>query len=408
MDFLASPLFWQYLSIPFIAATIGWFTNWLAIKLTFYPIEPWGRPPFLGWQGIIPSKAERMAEISVDATIAKLGTIQEVFEQIDPEILARHIIESNLPRLEEYVDEIMLEEYPTLWENLPQIIRRKLYDRVAATAPQRVDALVTDINANIETLFDLKLMVREKLTQDRALLNRLFQECGDKEFRFIINSGFTLGFAFGLVQTLIWFLYPQDWVLPLCGLIVGLGTNYVALNVIFRPLHPKRVGPLTVQGLFLKRQREVAGTFCRIVTHDILTVKNIVDAMLSGPQSDRTRALIQKHVKPIVDETVGMIRPLTQIAMGPKGFAELKQKVGHKAVEISHQTFQSRLFNADRARAVESIMRQRMEELSPEAFQDLLRPCFQEDEWKLILIGGGLGFLAGVLQLGLIFGQSLF
>mgnify|MGYP007000240031 len=56
-DLLTNPEFWQYLSIPVIAALIGWSTNWLAIKMTFYPLEFIGKPPLLGWQGIIPSKA---------------------------------------------------------------------------------------------------------------------------------------------------------------------------------------------------------------------------------------------------------------------------------------------------------------------------------------------------------------
>jgi hypothetical protein len=44
-----------------------------------------------------------------------------------------------------------------------------------------------------------------------------------------------------------------------------------------------------------------------------------------------------------------------------------------------------------------------MSNLSPEEFQGFLRPVFQEDEWKLILVGAVLGVLAGVLQLLLLF-----
>ena len=69
---LSTPEFWQYLSIPVIAALIGWTTNWLAIKMTFYPLEFVGKPPLLGWQGIIPSKARKMAAISVDLLTQRL------------------------------------------------------------------------------------------------------------------------------------------------------------------------------------------------------------------------------------------------------------------------------------------------------------------------------------------------
>jgi uncharacterized membrane protein YheB (UPF0754 family) len=39
-----------------------------------------------------------------------------------------------------------------------------------------------------------------------------------------------------------------------------------------------------------------------------------------------------------------------------------------------------------------------MRALSAQEFQYLLRPAFQEEELKLILLGGVLGFLTGLLQ----------
>ncbi|MCP5207631.1 MAG: DUF445 family protein [Hahellaceae bacterium] len=403
MDIINNPELWKYISIPFVAALIGWSTNWLAIKLTFYPLEFIGLPPFLGWQGIIPSKARKMAEISVDATIAKIGKVQEVFAQIDPRVLAEYIVETVEPRVEEYVDEVMLVEYPTVWENLPDSFRQHVYDRVRKSTPGLVDNLIDDLSENIENLLDIKMMVTDQLANDKRLLNRIFLECGEAEFRFIINSGLYYGFTFGVLQMVVWYFFQNWWILPVCGLIVGWATNWIALNVIFRPLNPTKIGPFTVQGLFLKRQKAVAESFCRIITHEILTVGNIMNAILNGPNAERAKNMVRKHIKPIVDDTAGMSKPLTQIAMGPKGFASLKHKVGEKAIQISANAFLDPMFNNDRAEAVESIMRERMEALSSEEFQDLLRPCFQEDEIKLILIGAALGFAAGLAQVIFVF-----
>ena len=142
MELLQNPEFWKYISIPVIAGLIGWSTNWLAIKLTFLPLEFVGIPPLLGWQGIIPSKARKMASISVDATISKIGTVAEIFDQIDPKTLSEHISETVIPRVEEYVDELMLKEHATFWENLPTPMRQMVYDRVRKSAPDLVDNLI--------------------------------------------------------------------------------------------------------------------------------------------------------------------------------------------------------------------------------------------------------------------------
>ena len=96
-----------------------------------------------------------MAAISVDATISKIGTVNEIFQQIDPKVLATHIVYTVDSLIEEYVDEMMLREYPTFWENLPASARNMVYDRVRKSTPQLLDKLVEDISANIEDLLEI-------------------------------------------------------------------------------------------------------------------------------------------------------------------------------------------------------------------------------------------------------------
>ena len=73
---------------------------------------------------------------------------------------------------------------------------------------------------------------------------------------------------------------------------------------------------------------------------------------------------------------------------------------------VSTDPFDHWPFNRDRARRAEELLRERMESLPPQEFQDLLRPCFQEDEMKLILTGAVLGFAAGFAQLVFVFGGA--
>ena len=73
----------MYVMIPFVCGLVGYATNVLALKMTFYPLEFYprclkfaqvpGQPFGLlgGWQGIIPSKAGKMAEILVDLMTEK-------------------------------------------------------------------------------------------------------------------------------------------------------------------------------------------------------------------------------------------------------------------------------------------------------------------------------------------------
>jgi hypothetical protein len=404
LELARDPEFWKYVSIPFVAGIVGWVTNWAAIQLTFYPVEFVGRRPYLGWQGIIPSKAEKMAATFVDSTMIRLGTLPELFHEMEPDKIAEQINRVIVPRLERYTDEILLRENPTIWSATPALVKGTVYAGVREQFPRTVNRLILEVRDRIEELIDFKDMITGRLVEDRALLNRLFLEAGEKEFRFIVRSGLYYGFLFGLVQLLVWFFYPVWWVLPAFGVLVGYATNWIALNLIFRPLHPTKVGPWVLHGLFLRRQKEVAGAWCHLVTRQIVTVRALVQAMLHGPKAEATRELIRKHMAPMVREAAGPLHLPAAITVGKSGFDDLAERVGEKSIALSTVPFDDWHFNRERADAVEELLRRRMEEMPSEDFQDLLRPCFQEDEIKLILVGAVLGGLAGLAQLFFVFG----
>jgi hypothetical protein len=260
------------------------------------------------------------------------------------------------------------------------------------------------VEQHFEELIDFREMLVERLEGDKDLLNRLFLEAGSVEFRFIVRSGLYFGFLFGIVQLVVWAYYPGAWVLPAFGALVGFVTNWLAINIIFRPLRPVRLGFWTVQGVFLKRQQEVAAVWCRLVTTEILTIQRIVYAMLYGSRSERTRELIRQHIQPIADEVASAYRPVTSAVLPAEALDGIRNAIGEKAVAVSTDPFDHWPFIENRSRLVEHVLVDRMKQMSPEEFQNLLRPCFQEDEWKLILAGAVLGLLAGFGQLFFVFG----
>ncbi len=401
---LHNPEFWKHLSIPFVAGIIGWVTNWVAIKLTFKPLEFVGLKPYLGWQGIIPSKAGKMASIFVDKTMFRLGTLEELFRSMEPELIAEHVSKIVDLRLETYTDEILYYDNPTVWRMLPQTIKDGVYDRVRSEMPKLIGGLIAGAAENIEDLIDFKHMLVTRLENDKDLLNRLFLDAGAEEFKFIVRSGLYFGFLFGLIQLGVWIFFKSWWVLPVFGILVGYATNWLAINMIFRPLAPIKIGRWTIQGLFIRRQREVAASWCKLVTTEIITLQQIIYAMLYGARAEKAKAMIKRHIRPVADRVMKTYAPASQIMVGEETLELIRESVGEKAVEVSTDPFDHWPFNRDRAERAEELLRERMEGLPPEEFQDLLRPCFQEDEMKLILTGAVLGFLAGLGQLFFVFG----
>ncbi len=398
-DSVLSPQNLKFLTIPVIAGVIGYGTNWVAVKMTFEPLEFVGiKPPYLGWQGIIPAKSKKMAAIAVDSTLSKLGSLSEIFEQMDPEQIADHLLAHMRPMVPEMVEEFAQRENPVLWNSLPSQVKSAVVARVQAQLPKAARGLMAETGEQIEQLLDLRMMVIDLLGKRPDLTNRMFLEAGEPEFKFIINSGFFFGFGLGLVQMGVQIAVDQWWVLPVFGVLVGYLTNWLALKLIFEPVEPRKIGPFTFHGLFLRRQEEIADVYCHLVTREVLTLGNFVDHMLNGPRGDRTRALVAKHTGPIMDESFGIIRPAVRQLVGAKDYDALKADLGSRAIEMSLDPLEDPVFSESRSAIVEATMKERMLAMSSLEFSELLRPAFQEDEFTLILVGAALGGLAGAAQ----------
>ncbi len=395
----------SYLLIPFIAALAGWGTNWLAIKMTFYPLEYVGKFPF-GWRGVVPSRIPKFASGLVDTTVGRIGGLNAIVEAIDMEEAKTYLLDAATPIIPEAVHSLMREQHRVLWENLPAPTKKLVFEVVEAEMREGIDGVAEDIHDHIGRLLDLKELVVSKCEEHPDLLNRLAFAAASKELSFLVFSGAFFGFSFGIVQAVVWYFVPQWWVLPFFGFLVGSMTNWIAIRLIFSPLEPKKVGPWVVQGLYLKRQNEISEEFSRVFTEDILTANDVVRTMMHGERSERTMAMLRSHISRIMEESL-IIQLITQAATGPEGYADLKDAALEKAIQYTEELAEDSRFNELPAQQIQAMMHEHISSQPPAQFQNLIRPIFREDEWILVAIGGALGALAGWGQLALLFGERL-
>jgi uncharacterized membrane protein YheB (UPF0754 family) len=398
-DFQAN--MWLYISIPFISGIIGYVTKVVAIKMMFAPMDFLGfkiGPIPIGWQGIVPRKAEKMATISVDLMTSRLINANEVFARLDPNRIAKEIEVPMTAAAEEITRAVAQQYQPGLWEAMPEFARQKIIKKMQAEAPLVVANIMREIQGNVEKYFDIKNMVISNLLKDRKMLNEIFQKVGRQEFKFFSNAGFYFGFGIGLIQMVCWLFFKQPWMLPAFGGFVGFFSDWAALQMMFRPLQPKKIMGVTVQGLFIKRQQEVAADYAALISKQLLTPANMMEELFRGALSDRIMELIQRNVREMIDAQTGSIRPLVVYAVGSQKYIEMKNVVTEKILAKLPETMKHMESYAEDAMDVRNTLVERMQRLSPEEFEGMLRPAFKEDEWSLIAVGAALGFLVGEMQ----------
>ena len=126
--------YWSYLTIPLVSGLVGYGTNWLAVKMMMGPVEFVGVGP-IGWQGVIPANAGKMARITVDHSVKRVLTQEELIDRIEPEELVKAINHRLEPFVEDVVDEVMTQtstyNVPVsdfLWNASPLAVKQRVYE----------------------------------------------------------------------------------------------------------------------------------------------------------------------------------------------------------------------------------------------------------------------------------------
>eukprot|EP00532_Pseudo-nitzschia_australis_P002958 CAMPEP_0168203288 /NCGR_PEP_ID=MMETSP0139_2-20121125/24765_1 /TAXON_ID=44445 /ORGANISM="Pseudo-nitzschia australis, Strain 10249 10 AB" /LENGTH=645 /DNA_ID=CAMNT_0008129111 /DNA_START=319 /DNA_END=2256 /DNA_ORIENTATION=- len=407
-----------YLMIPVIAGFVGWLTNYLAVQMIFYPVQFKGIPIWrkaevplglLGWQGIVPCKTVTMSKVLVEMVQTQLLTVPEAFARLNPRIVAKHLAGA-VPQLGEAIIQDVgaatavaattaATPFPlALWRSVFCTGQRWYSGVLNFCNVQILKGVTKDLIRNSERIFSLENCVVDQMLLDRAKLGQLFQKVGKVELEFLTNSGLWFGFLLGLIQMAVALVWENPWALSIGGTIVGLATNWLALKWIFEPVYPTKIGPFVVQGMFLKRQKEVAAEFSKFFADKIVTSEQIWNSILTDPTTTPALSrVLGKHVK----------RLLSIASLGgifSKGLAspETVGKVTGSAIANLPRHLSSGLHKyVDGALGLETTLRTQMEAMSPAKFERVLHPIFEEDELTLIIAGGILGFIAGLIQQGL-------
>jgi uncharacterized membrane protein YheB (UPF0754 family) len=414
----------KLISIPFFTGAIGWLINWTGLIMLFNPVQFHGfRIPGLselstllprklqevpgimqggiGWQGIVPARAAKMGSISVDKAISKLGTPSEFFEQLEPDKMAEHIVSLFEPEIPEMVDRTMLREHPGLWHDLPPRAKDAVYARVQSQLPEIVRQVTNDIGTYIDQLLDPKLMIVDHFERHPALVNRIFRDIGKKELRLMVNFGFLFGFLFGIPVAVITHFVPWWWLLPVLGVIVGWTTNLLGMYVIFEPVEERRIGPFKLQGLFVRRQPEVAEVYAQIIADDVVTLENIGNFLLDGPRGDRTRQMLDEAMRPAIDRAAGPARAAVRVAVGAREYDNIRESVAHEAADHTLTGFRDPDLSRQQSEKMRVLIAERTKELPARDFVEMLRSAFKEDEWMLYFHGAVMGLAGGFIHLAL-------
>ena len=220
---------------------------------------------------------------------------------------------------------------------------------------------------------------------------------------FVRRSGIVFGFGIGLVQMVAWALFKNPWIMPAFGFAVGFISDYIALNMLFRPVHQRKfLGFIPFRGLLHAQRAKITRDYAKILADDLFTPEILFDGIIKGPGADKLFALAAKEIDAAIDAQTGIATPVVVLAVGTKRYRAVKDRVVALVLERLPTTLLEAQDYATGVIDLENTIVEKMNGLTNDEYESILRPVFKDDEPLMIAVGAILGGLVGELQVQMI------
>jgi uncharacterized membrane protein YheB (UPF0754 family) len=388
-----------YFSMPLVAAFVGWSTKIVAMEMIYRPLEFKGIGP-IGWQGIIPRRAGKVGSTTIELLTANLLKPEELLSRIDAKEAVEVLREPLSASINDIARDVAEEIRPGLWDSLPEAGRQAILGRIHSQAPRITEKMLNEMQSDLSRFVDLQFLSVTTLVRNKEKLNKLMRGLSDDAMAFVRRSGIYFGLIIGTAQMFVWAIFKLPWIMPAFGFGIGLVSDYIALNMLFRPIKPtKYLGFIKFQGLLHAQREKITADYARILSEDLFAPDILFDGILKGPGADKLFSMVAREVELAIDSEVGgWTGTVVKFAVGTAKYNALKDKVVNLVVERLPATLLDAQDYAMSKIDLEQTIIDKMNQLTNEEYESILRPVFKDDEPLMIAIGAILGGCVGELQ----------
>ena len=195
-------------------------------------------------------------------------------------------------------------------------------------------------------------------------------------------------------------LLIENWryaILPILGMLIGWGTNWLALKMLFKPRKPFGVGRYKIHGLIPSRRNDLSGTIAKTISDELLSSEDLVKAM----NELDIKEIALSQVNSIVEKKIESLdfKNSPPLGMLHDTIVSTAQSIVSSQVEDSIDDFLENMGdhvsgNLDIIR----LMEEKLSSLDDERIEEIVTEVSKKELKHIERLGAVLGFIIGCLQ----------
>jgi uncharacterized membrane protein YheB (UPF0754 family) len=200
-----------------------------------------------------------------------------------------------------------------------------------------------------------------------------------------------------MMTRISWWFYT----IPFISAFIHWLTIWMALKLLFHPRQPKKILGFTLQGVFPKKQRQIAESLGRIVGQELLSFTDIEQAITDPKNVQRMLPMVEEHIDHFLRVKLKETMPMIAMFIGDKTIAQLKAVFMKELEELFPVVLKNYVGHLREDLDLEKIVIDKIAGFSNDRLEAMLNEFLTKEFRFVEVIGAALGFLIGLLQIGM-------
>lgn len=195
---------------------------------------------------------------------------------------------------------------------------------------------------------------------------------------------------------------PFIYLLPILAALIGWITNYLAIKMLFHPHQPKKILGLTFQGVFPKRQAQIAEKLGDLVANELFSMKDVAQKIEDLSTQPEALEEVGKRIEQTIRGKLISAFPMLSMFLSDEMIEKVTSLFKGELEDFLRVSSQGLAVKMEESVDIQTLVREKVQAFSSNKIEELLLG-FMEQEFRFIeKIGAVLGFLIGCIQVFLV------
>ena len=193
------------------------------------------------------------------------------------------------------------------------------------------------------------------------------------------------------------------YLLPIIAALIGWVTNYLAIKMLFHPRKEVKFLFVKIQGVFPKRQHQLAESIGNLVAKELVSIDDITSTLKNEDNLEGVYVILDQKAEVFLREKLLGSFPMLSMFINDELIGKVKAMLMDELKSSIPQIIDNYTEGLKSSLDIQKIVHDKVVNFSLEKLEEVLFSIMKKEFKFIEIVGAVLGFFIGLIQLLLMY-----